>query len=240
MLVRRQLKELKLKSPDVGKLTEICRDREFPEDTRCKAAYLFGTLESISLLPRRKRAGVVHALLENIREGKFRLAWCSAVSLGNLESPESVRPLLNIVRGPLRSETRRAAVHALGVIGRPAATRTLVRVLGNKHETAKMRGEAAEALITCSYGSKRVIDALTRALKSRSVEVRFFSVYALGQCAVFWGSVGERSVEAMQQLLKDRSVLQQFGSVAKETAQALSAIQRAQVRRQSLLEKHDS
>lgn len=73
--MRRQLKELSLKSPDAVKLTAICRDKKLSVDTRCDAAGLLGTLELMGAFPRRRYSLVTDALLKNIRENEFVLVW---------------------------------------------------------------------------------------------------------------------------------------------------------------------
>lgn len=222
--LRKRIAALNMESADSRKLTEICRDKQRSEDERCEAADLLGLLGLIRSLQRRRRLEVAHALLKNIREDKFKLAWCSAVSLGSLRLPATIRPLLSIVRGPMHSETRRAVIHTLGSMFEPRAAPALMDVLNDEKEPTKLRAEAAEALASCGYNSKRAIAALTRALEARSVQIRFFSAYALGICARMGGLVGEQAVNGLQRLLKDASVLPQFGSLSKEAANSLRAI----------------
>ena len=225
--VRKRIAALNLGSGGSRKLTEMCRDKQRSEDDRCEAADLLGLLGLIGSLQRRRRLEVAHALLKNIREDNSKLAWCSAVSLGYLGIPATSRPLLNVVGGPLHSETRRAVIHALGSMFEPRAAPALIDVLKDEKEPTKLRAEAAEALATCGCRSKRAIAALARALGDRSIRVRFFSAFALRQCARSSGLVHEQVVSRLRQLLKDHRVLRGFGSVAKEASDAIRAARAA-------------
>ena len=230
--LRDRLAALSLRSGDLRKLIEMCRDKQRSEDDRCEAADLLGLLGLVGSLRRERRFEIAHALLRNIREDKSKLAWCSAVALGYLDGSEAVGPLLRIVKAPVLTETRRAAVHALGSLGKAETASVLVRVLEDPREPTRLRAEAAEALATCGSNSKRAIAALTRALKTRSVQIRFFSAYALGICARMGGLVGEDAVRELKRLLNDSSILPQFGSMSKEVAKSLRNVRRGRVGRQ--------
>jgi len=236
-LVQNRLAALSLKSPDTTKLVGICRDEKRPDEERCEATELLGLLAILDQLHARTYPYVVRALLENLRGDRARLVWCAAVSLGYLESPSSVRPILKLARESLNIETRRAAIHALGWLSDPRAVPLLVRVLENRKEPPKLRSEAAEALATCGCKSKRAIAALAQALRDQSTQVRFFSAFALGQCAALGGVAGEQAVSGLRQLLKDNSAHPGFGTVANEAASSLRAIRAARrgghTRRQS-------
>jgi HEAT repeat protein len=222
--VRKRLAALDVKPANLGKLIAITRDRKRSESDRCDAAELLGLLEFVGTVERRKRSQVVRSLLRNMSEGKVKLAWCSAVSLGHLNSKVAVRPLMRVATGPMQSEIRRAAIYGLGILGDRRAASLLSHVLENPMDTPQVRGQAAEALATCGCRSKLAIAALTRAMQDKSVEIRFFSAFALGQCALSDGQVHELAVSGLQRLLRDRSVLKGFGSVAKEVRQLLHNI----------------
>jgi HEAT repeat protein len=224
--IRKRIATLNLGSGGLGKLTEMCQDKQRSENDRCEAADLLGLLGLIGSLQRRKRIKIAQALLKNIREDKSKLARCSAVSLVYLGVPATMRPLLNVVRGPMHTETRRAVIHTLGSMFDPRAAPTLIRVLKDEKEPTMLRAEAAEALATCGCRSKRAINALAHALGDRSIRVRFFSAFALRQCARSSGLVHEQVISRLRELLKDRRVLRGFGSVAKEASDAIRAAKR--------------
>ena len=169
-LIRKRLAALDVQFGNARRLIEICRDKKCLQSKRCEAAELLGLLELMGVLQPRMRSGVVHALLQNIREDNSNLAWCSAVSIGYLGRPKSVGPLLRILKRPIRTETRRAVVNALGWLNDRRATAALVRILDNHREPAILRAEAAEALGPC--GSRRAFTSLVRAVGSRSHRVR--------------------------------------------------------------------
>lgn len=223
-LVKKKLSALNVESVNLGKLIAISRDRRRSEGDRCEAVELLGLLEFEGTLDKQTRPHVVRSLLRNFSEGKVKLSWCSAVSLGHLNSIAAVRPLMKVVRGAKQSEIRRAAIHCLGVLGDRKAAALLSRVLVNATEPPPVRAQAAEALTTCGRRSKPAIAALVSALRSKSVEVRFFSAFALGQCALLGGQIGGLAISGLQRLLKDRSVLKGFGSVAGEARKSLRDI----------------
>jgi HEAT repeat protein len=230
---RQRAAALNLGSGDSRKLVAMCRDQQRSEDERCEAADLLGLLGLVGSLKRARRLEVAHALLKNIGEDKFKLAWCSAVSLGYLGIPATVRPLINFVQAPLHSETRRAAIHTLGSMFEPRAAPALIDVLRDEKQPTKLRAEAAAALATCGCRSKLAIAALADALGDRSIRVRHASAFALGQCARSGGPVPGQVVGRLRQLLKDRQVLSGFGSVAKEALEAIRAARAADRHRRS-------
>jgi hypothetical protein len=185
LLVRKRLAALKVKQGDFRKLIELCRDSKSSEEDRCEASELLGLLHLITPFRHSRRREISRVLIENIREDKARLAWCSAVSIGYLGEVIALRPLLKIARakGLLRTETRRAAIYALGWLNQPDATPLLIRILEDRKEPTKLRAEAAEALASCGCDSKRAMMALLHSLWSRFADLRFSSAYALGQCA---------------------------------------------------------
>jgi HEAT repeat protein len=222
--VRKRIMHLGVDPPGIGKLTKICGDKRRSEYERCEACELLGLLELVGAFERRERLQVARTLLENFKEDSVKLSWCSAVALGYLKGRITIRPLLQVVRGSMASEMRRAAIHSLGLLGNPRAATVIIHVLENPKEPPEVRAEAAEALATCGRSSKRAVAALTRALMDESVEVRFFSSFALGQCALLGGLISDPAISALRRLLKDSSILRGFGSVADEAGKALRQI----------------
>jgi HEAT repeat protein len=231
--VIKRLRALKLSHRE--QLIQLALDARSPIKRRSEAIYLLGLLSDLDKLGGQERA-FVPLLIKVMKEDIPLIAWSAAVALAQIGDWSAVDKLRRIAKNNNAEETRRAAIYALGRLGDPRATPVLVRVLENPREPTRLRAEAAEALATCGYSSKRAIAALTRALRVRSVQIRFFSAYALGICARMGGPVGEQAVNGLQRLLKDASVLPQFGSVAKEAAKSFRAIEKsgAQPRRKIL------
>jgi hypothetical protein len=91
------------------------------------------------------------------------------------------------LRGPTEA-VRRDATYTLGHWGEVRACRVLLAVLGRTSEDATVRGLAAEGLASALASPRararyedEVTQALTSALSTASPEVRFWSVFAVGQ-----------------------------------------------------------
>ncbi|HEY2352928.1 MAG TPA: HEAT repeat domain-containing protein [Candidatus Acidoferrum sp.] len=211
-------KKLKLSRP--GQLSQLAVDVRSPIKRRSDAIYLLGLLSGLDKLGDQERV-VVILLLKVMQEDIPLMAWSAAVALAQIGDRSAVHALTQIATSDNAEETKRAAIYALGSLSDPRAAPTLVRILGNKRKSTKLRAEAAEALANCGYKSKRAITALTNALQDRSVRVKFFSAFALGQCARSGGVLSQHAVSLLQRLAKDRGVLPRFGSVAKEASRAI-------------------
>ena len=173
-------------------------------------------MEGLSRAERRQTVGV---LLKALCEDKPRLAWGAALALGDIGDPRSCKPLRDVVRSRLSSETRQAAVVAIRDLGDHKAVGVLARVLNDANEPSSLRGEAAEALGWCGFGSRRAVSVLIKALGDDSTEVRLFSANALG----FIGD--KRAIPALKSLLKDRAVVKPFGSVSKDALRSIMIIE---------------
>lgn len=204
-----------LGDPSADELIGVAGDKGRSDDDRSEAISLLGLL---------KESRAITHLLDTLKEDKHLLSWASAVALGQIGSSTAVGPLLEVLRSSASAETRRAAIHALGLLGDRRAASGLVRVLEDLAEPATTRGEAAEALSTCGLRSPRALAALTRALADPSAEVRFWSAYALGQYALLTprsSSHKSRMVAGLRRLVRDGTVVSGFGSVGQEAADAL-------------------
>ena len=141
------------------------------------------------------------------------------MALANLRVRLGVQVLLDTAARAANEETRLASVHALGLTGDKTAAKLLIRILESSSESARLRGEAAEALAFCGRGSREVSSALIKALDDKSVEVRFFAAYALG----FVGDLG--AISPLRALTGDQNILPGYGSVSDEAAAALEQIE---------------
>ncbi len=90
----------------------------------------------------------------------------------------SVGPLITQLKN-IKNTVRRAAAHALGEIGDPAAVPSLIVAL--KDEAADVREEAARALGTLKDG--RAVDALVPLFTDDNAEAREAAVHAMGVIA---------------------------------------------------------
>jgi HEAT repeat protein len=113
--------------------------------------------------------------------------------------------------------TRRVAAYALGCLRDSSAVEDLCRTLSRKEETTEVRGQAAEALGYLALES--ALGSLIEAAQDPLPEVRFWSVFALGQ-------IGAPEAEPVLRALADHddALVEGYGSVAKEAEEALARI----------------
>jgi HEAT repeat protein len=135
-----------------------------------------------------------------------------------------VRPVIAILRGGRNPFNRSAAAHALPVLRDPRSILALERTVSNKSESPGVRGEAAEAL--AHFHRKASHRVLLKALKDTSKEVRFWSVFALGE-------MGEAdALPALTQLAaRDHRVLRGWWAVSKEASEAIRSIEKKRQKR---------
>jgi HEAT repeat protein len=77
------------------------------------------------------------------------------------------------------SEVRKSAAYSIGLLAHQDSLSPLLNTLNNKSEDPSVRGMAIEALI--SFHDRSVISLLISLLSDEEAEVRFWSVFALGQ-----------------------------------------------------------
>ena len=158
-------------------------------------------------------------LLEQMRSGKRVEIWEAAKALLVLREKTAVPLLMRILKGDPRAEVRSAAAYVLGLGKHSVARETLQRIVKNRKERCSVRGHAAEAL---GYlGDKRSIRALLSGLSDAETEVRFWSIFALGE-------VGDSHViEALEQIVKAPTADAWEGrSLKSEASEALAEIRR--------------
>ena len=118
-------------------------------------------------------------------------------------------PVITALNAPEESK-RWEAAHMLGSHRGSLTTRYLIPVLRNREESERVRGQAAESL---GYLRKRkAIPALVEASQDESSEVRFWSVFALGNY-VRGVTTPTPVVQALEERLEDTGIPNQRGLV---------------------------
>ncbi len=92
--------------------------------------------------------------------------------------PNVVKQILAELRDT-NKERRRTAVMKLGMLGGEEAVRTLIMVIGNRHEDLIVRGRAA--LMLGKLGDTRAVEPLIRALDTPGFQITLNAVEALGK-----------------------------------------------------------
>jgi HEAT repeats len=177
-------------------------------DLRCIAAWLVGLTRDSSL---------AEALERQVQEAQpTAFLWETAKALPALDRGSVSFRSLAESRDP---EVRRIAAFALGQFRKESDLDLLVRMLEAPSEEPRVRAQAAEAL---GYlGNRAALPQLLAATEDRSVEVRFWSVFALGQ-------LGEASaLPTLENLAqRDHERLEGWWEVSREAAGAMEEIHR--------------
>lgn len=201
---------LSLGANSLESLIAILKNHNLEDDIRLLACWILGQLGD-------KRTVV--ALLEVFSGQNITLSLEAAKSLGILKSKRAVPVLIEELRKGNNVDKRTASAYALGLLLDERAIDPLVSVLKNKNDSPKVRGGAAEALIWFGKKRKRVVDALINGLEDASVEVRFWSAFALGELKI------RRAANKLERLAaEDDEVLPGWWSVSKEASNALDRI----------------
>jgi len=196
----------------------LFRDLKNSERIRGEAAYLLSWKEVLEELSRTDRSEAVRAAEDAFWEDKPHLAWGAAYLLGAAKDSRAWKTVSAVAASKLSQQTRYLAVYALLLMSDRRAAGTLVGILQNQREPASLRAQAAEALGHCGSGSNRAGSALITALADESAEVRLFSANALAICGNW------RAIPALKKLLKDRTPVEPYGTVAADAAYAIRTI----------------
>ena len=120
-------------------------------------------------------------------------------------------------------EKRIAAAYGLGLLRNRRAVPALMNVLSEEKENSRLRGYAAEALGL--IGDRRAVKLLITTLQDGSVEVRFWSAYALGVLRA------SHALSALDRAVRtDKGKLRHWGTVRSEAAAAVQMIRKSSVR----------
>jgi HEAT repeat protein len=212
---RRKVKEnlarlLSLGAESLESLIAILKDQAIEGDIRLLVCWILGQLgDKTAATP----------LLEVFSGQNINLSLEAAKSLGMLKSKRAVPPLIEeLIKGD-NVDKRAASAYALGLLLDERAVDPLLSVMNNKNDSPKVRGAAAEALVWFGKKRKRVVDALISGLEDASVEVRFWSAFALGEMKV------KRAISKLEKLAaEDDEVLPGWWSVGKEASNAIDRI----------------
>lgn len=180
-------------------------------EVRAAACWLLGVLAA---------PGAVLPLHSALHDADPRVRQAAARALGELGDVTSTRALLDALERETVGEVRCAVVYALGLLGDERALEPLLLVLRGTGEQAQTRAMAAEALADLRLA--RAIDPLIAALSDPEPQVRFFTVFALGEIG------DERALPELLRLAEgehaDHTVVPGYSSVAEEAARAINAI----------------
>lgn len=188
----------------------LIEDPNSDESIKTIACWVLGKL---------KHKNSVAPLLKAFDRGGPSVTWEAAKALGRIRSKRAIKPLINALLQGKEVERRAASAYVLGILRDRRATEALLNVLQNKDEQPIVRGHAAEALAWFGDRRKRVIDALMSGLEDTSVEVRFWSAFALGELKI------KRAADELEKLsVKDNEVLHGWWSVSEEASNALDRI----------------
>lgn len=195
-------------------LLRVVQDETFETNARRTICWVLGILGD-------KQA--VEPLLTAFSDPDIGLSWEAGKALGALRSGQAVQPLITWLLDAETIDKRMAAAYALGMIGDRRATESLIRVLVHNSAEPKLRGEAAEALGL--LGDTHAVAQLIGCLRDKSVEVRFWSAFALGQ-------IGDRRAlpELKRLATTDEELLPGWWKISKEAADAVEQIETSNAR----------
>lgn len=140
----------------------------------------------------------------------------AARCLGILNGDEACAQLVKCLQQEADPEVRMYAAHSLGMIGGPSSFDALRATLRYADEEPRVRAMAAESL--AYVRDPRAIADLLKVLDDSSSEIRYWSVFALGQ-------IGDASViRSLERLGEDEECPEGLGSIADEVAEALKGL----------------
>lgn len=152
-------------------LLDAVRSDNLPIEVRTIACWLCGKLgDSDSMYP------LLFAAQSN--SSQIRHQAILSVSELQLSSQEVIKMLVNTLNDN-DLEVRKASIYALGSIKAPQTLSSIIAVILNNNEPTSLRGIGIEALI--NFNEPLIIPLLIDQLDDQSIEVRFWSVFALGQ-----------------------------------------------------------
>jgi HEAT repeat protein len=137
-------------------------------------------------------ADTVESLLLDISEGTGIDAFEAAKSIGDYESVQVGKQLVEILKTAEVTDNREAAAYALcWFSSKPKfdfILESLLDILESRDEPEELRGQAAEGvgyfLIGKSKGIERAKKILLECLRDESPAVRFWSCFAVGQAKI--------------------------------------------------------
>jgi HEAT repeat protein len=149
------------------------------------------------------------------REAKI---WDQARSLIQADDTTAVPRLIRDLRTSRDCEKRVAAAYTLGFLRDRRAAKALIQVLSRRRQSPRLRGQAAEALgyLFIFRTDRLAFLTLLEGLEDPSPEVRFWSVFAIGQMG------NRKAIPALTKISqKDKATLPGWWSIAKEAKAAI-------------------
>jgi HEAT repeat protein len=117
-------------------------------------------------------------LLDVLRRGD-QFSFEAAKALRTIGNPRSAPALIEVLVAEVPAVARQASAYALGIFRQAEVENALSAVLIDQHERTDVRAACAEAL---GHGHFRgAVSALASATTDSSPEVRYWSLYALGE-----------------------------------------------------------
>jgi HEAT repeat protein len=117
-------------------------------------------------------------LLNVLRRGD-QFSFEAAKALRTIGDERSAPALIEVLTADASLVARLASAYALAAFGQPEIEKALSAALADQHEPSELRAACAEAL---GYGHyKGALPALAAATGDSSPEVRYWSLYALGE-----------------------------------------------------------
>jgi HEAT repeat protein len=189
-------------------LTELLKRKETPKEIREKACWLIGRLGDKGAMP---------LLVDTLADEDAGLRAEAARSLGTFGDDRAVPHLISALLRDNDNYVRMYTAYSLGLLGTSEGSKALMKALENENEDPGVRGMAAESLGNLRY--KDAADLLIEGLRDKTVEVRFWCIFALGE-------MGEvRALAQLERLAKtDPESLEGWGSIREEALAAIRLI----------------
>jgi HEAT repeat protein len=149
--------------------------------------------------------------------------WDQAQSVIQAAETTAVPRLIRDLCSSRDCEKRVVAAYALGFFHDRRAAKPLIHVLRNRRASPRLRGQAAETLgyLFMSRADRLAFSALREGIEDPSPEVRFWSVFALGQMG------NPKAIQALTKISReDKVTLPGWWSVAKEAKAAIRQIRK--------------
>jgi HEAT repeat protein len=196
---------------DVPALIGLAGDVSLDVETRSAACWVLG------------RTGIraaLETLIAVAGDDTAALRIAAVEALGDLGDERALVILSRAASTDPDPEVRYAAVYSLQTVDTDASARVLLAVFDNHDELASVRGMAAESPANLGPIGRPAVLALRGAFAEPSVEIRFWSAYALG----YLGTA--EAVEDLERLVGDPAVVEPYGSVGDEARDAIETIRR--------------
>lgn len=207
--IERQIDETRGQGLDAFEaLLKAAQNQGEDADLRAVVCWILGQLG-------KKRAAP--ALIAALDSSATNVVQEAAKSLGLIRSEKALQPLMAVLQRSENPDQQEAAAYGLGTLGDKRAIGALVRTLGNPEVSPRVRGYCAEAL--ANLGDPAASFTLLATLDDSAVEVRFWSVYALGELKE------QRAIPKLEHLAKtDQAELPGWGTISAEAEKSLALI----------------